>query len=164
MENQSIISSGFVGGAVAAAFTAIPFLNFINCLCCIGIMLGGSVALLYYDRSLQNQEMINAATAVTLGISSGLIGAFLAVMIEYLIYLNFGHWELEFIQDLMNNLDDVPLVLEEMVTELENDLSSGFLLGAILLQNLIVMPIFCLIGSLITRAVLNRNRALKLPE
>jgi hypothetical protein len=164
MDNQSIISSGVIGGAVAAALTAIPFLNFINCFCCIGIMFGGAVALLYYDRSFQNQDMINAATAVTLGISSGLIGAFIAVMIEYFIYLNFGHWELEFIQDLINNLDEVPLVLEEMIREIEDDLSRGFLWGSILLQNIIIMPIFCLIGALITRAVLNRNRPLNLPE
>lgn len=159
MDNQKIITAGFIGGIVAGSLNSIPFLNFINCFCCIGIILGGVVALLYHDRSDANREYINPAIAVTLGITSGLFGAFISLFIDYMIYINYGNWELEFMQQLIENMDEVPQVLDELLYELEKELQSGFLWGSILLRNLLLMPVFCLIGSLITRVILNRNRA-----
>ena len=86
-----ILNAGFVGGLVAGALNSIPILNFINCFCCLGIMIGGAVALLYYDREEPAKDYIVPAVAVTLGISAGLFGAFLALFIDYIIYINFGH-------------------------------------------------------------------------
>ena len=137
---------------------SIPILNFINCFCCLGIMLGGAVALIYYDRSFEKPEYINPAIAVTIGITSGLFGAFISLFIDYIIYINFGHWEIEFMQDLLDNMEDVPPVLDDMFYELQEELQAGFLWGSILLRNLILMPVFCLFGSLITRVILNKNR------
>ena len=98
MDNQKILMAGTIGGIVTAALNSIPILNFINCFCCIGIMLGGAVSLYYYDRSFLMNEYISPALAVTLGITSGLIAAFASLFIDWLIYLNFGHWELQFMQ------------------------------------------------------------------
>ena len=83
MENQRIIISGLAGGTVAAILNAVPFLNFINCFCCIGIMLGGAVALAYYDYTIQIKEYLSPAIAVTLGITSGIIGAFISLIILF---------------------------------------------------------------------------------
>ena len=84
MDNQRIIAAGFVGGLVAAVLNSIPVLNFINCFCCAGIMLGGAVALIYYDRSYSVREYVNQATVVTVGITTGLFAAFISLGIEYL--------------------------------------------------------------------------------
>ena len=158
MDNQRIISAGFVGGLVAAALNSIPILNFINCFCCAGIMLGGAVALIYFDRSFAIREYVPPATAVTLGITAGLFGAFISLGIDYIIYINFGHWEIEFLYDLLDAMEEVPPAIEEMLYELEQELQAGFIWGSILLRNLILMPIFCLIGSMITRVYINKNR------
>jgi hypothetical protein len=158
MDNQKIMAAGFVGGLVAAALNSIPFLNFINCFCCAGIMLGGAVALVYYDRSFTNREYLTPATAVTLGITAGLFGAFISLGFDYIIYLNFGHWEVEFLYSLLDAMEEVPPALEEMLYELEQDLEAGFIWGSILFRNLILMPVFCLIGAVIVRALINRNR------
>jgi len=45
-----------------------------------------------------------------------------------------------------------------MLYELEHELQAGFIWGSILFRNLILMPIFCLIGALITRVYINKNR------
>jgi hypothetical protein len=158
MDNQRIITAGFVGGLVAAAMNSIPILNFINCFCCAGIMLGGAVALVYYDRSFTLREYINPATALTVGITTGLFGAFISLGIDYIIYLNFGHWQIEFMYDLLEGMEEVPLALEEMVYELEQELEGGFIWGSILFRNLLLMPLFCLIGALIIRVFINKNR------
>jgi hypothetical protein len=158
MDNQRIISAGFVGGLVTATLNSIPILNFINCFCCAGIMLGGAIALVYYDRSFAIREYVPPATAVTLGITAGLFGAFISLGIDYIIYINFGHWEIEFLYDLLDAMEEVPPALEEMLYELEQELQAGFIWGSLLLRNLILMPIFCLIGAVITRVYLNKNR------
>ncbi|MCK4559897.1 MAG: hypothetical protein KAV45_08955 [Calditrichia bacterium] len=158
MDNQRIMAAGFVGGLVAGALNSIPILNFINCFCCAGIMLGGAVALIYYDRSFTVREYINPATAVTVGITAGLFGAFISLGIDYLIYINFGHWELDFMYDVLEAIEEVPPVIEEMLYELEQDLQAGFIWGSLLFRNLILMPIFCLIGAMITRVYINKNR------
>lgn len=158
MENQKVIMSGIIGGTATGALNSIPGLNFINCFCCLGIMLGGAVALLYYDRSFLMKDYISPALAVTLGITSGLFGAFFSLFFDWIIYLNFGYWELEFMQSIMDNMDQVPPVLDEIFYELEEELKVGFIWGSILLRNLLLMPVFCLIGSLITRVLLNKNR------
>jgi hypothetical protein len=158
MDNQRILSAGFVGGLVAGALNSIPVLNFINCFCCAGIMLGGAVALVYYDRSFAIREFIPPATAVTIGITAGLFGAFISLGIDYIIYINFGHWEIEFLYDILEAMDEVPSALEEMLDELEQELQAGFIWGSILFRNLILMPIFCLIGAVLTRIYINKNR------
>lgn len=158
MDNQRIMAAGFVGGLVAGALNSIPILNFINCFCCAGIMLGGAVALIYYDRSFTVREYINPATAVTVGITAGLFGAFISLGIDYIIYINFGHWELDFMYDVLEAIEEVPPVIEEMLYELEQDLQAGFIWGSLLFRNLILMPIFCLIGAMITRVYINKNR------
>ena len=153
-----ILSAGFVGGLVAGTFNSIPVLNFINCFCCLGIMLGGAAALMYYDRSEPTRDYITPAVAVTLGISAGLFGAFIALAIDYIIYINFGHWQLEFMRDIFENMEDMPAEMDDIIYEVERELEMGFIWGIALLRNLLLMPVFCLIGSLITRALLNRNR------
>ena len=158
MDNQRIMAAGFVGGLVAAALNSIPILNFINCFCCAGIMLGGAVALIYYDRSFTVREYINPATAVTVGITAGLFGAFISLGIDYVIYINFGHWELDFMYDILDAIEEVPPAIEEMLYELEQDLQTGFIWGSLLFRNLILMPIFCLIGAVIIRVFINKNR------
>jgi hypothetical protein len=162
MENQRIIIAGIVGGSIAAIFYSIPFLNFVNCFCCIGIMTGGVVALYYFDRSLDSREYLSPAIAITLGIASGIIGAFISLVIEWFVYQNFGHWELELLQDMMNNMEEVPTYIEELMVEIESELQKGFNWGAILFRNLILMPVFCLIGSLIMRVLLNKNRVFEI--
>lgn len=158
MDNQRIITAGLVGGLVAGALNSIPILNFINCLCCVGIMLGGAVALIYHDRSYDEVAYISPAVAVTLGIASGLFGAFISLGLDWFIYLNLGNWELDFLQNLLESMDEIPPELNEMMFELEEELSRGFIWAATLFRNLLLMPVFCLIGSLITRVLLNRNR------
>jgi uncharacterized membrane protein (DUF485 family) len=158
MENQRIITAAFGGGLVAALLSSVPYLNFINCFCCIGIALGGVVALLLYDRSTGSTHYINQAQTITLGISTGLIGAFLSLLIEWIVYRVYGHWDIRLIQSIMENMDEIPDYLEELRNELENQASQGFIWTATLFTNLVVYPIFCLIGSFVSRLILNKNR------
>ena len=158
IENQKIMISSSLGAVVAAVINAVPFLNFINCFCCIGIVAGGAIALYHYDRSMEITEFISTATAITLGITTGIIAAFISLLLEWIVFTQFGNWYANLILRMVENMEDIPSFMEDMIAELKRESQYGFFWSSILLRNLIIMPLFCLIGSLITRGYLNRNR------
>lgn len=158
MENRDIISAGIVGGLISAITFTIPFVNFINCFCCMGIMSGGAVALIYYDRNQPEKLAVSNANAITLGLSSGLIGAFIALFSEWLIYQLFGDWQLDVMKQAMWNMEEVPQLLDDLLAEAEQQAAIGFNGFAIILRNLILFPLFCVFGALITRLFVNRKR------
>ena len=157
MENQRIISAAVIGGITAALLSTTPVINLINCICCAGIIFGGALGLFYYARLNPDPELINPPTAVTIGIVTGLFGAFFALVLEYIFFEMFGPWQIEFARDILNQMDEVPAYLEEMLYDIENQISAGFNWGAVLLENLIIMPVFCLSGALIARLFINKN-------
>jgi hypothetical protein len=165
MENQKLINSAIVGGTVSALLFSIPFLNVIvNCFCCAGIMCGGIVALVYYDRSFEIREYISPASALTVGLVSGIAGAFISILIDGIIFIIFGNWKLELVNILNDTLSDMPEMTEsmdEMLYEMQKEAEKGFYLGKILIElvrNLILLPIFSVAGALIARIFLNKNR------
>ncbi len=157
MENQRIISAAIIGGITAAVLSTTPIINLINCLCCIGVIFGGAMGLFYYARLSSEPEVITQPTAVTVGIVTGLFGAFFAVALEWIFFELFGPWQIEFARDLVEHMDDVPVYVEDMLDELEDQIASGFNWGSILLENLIILPVFCLVGAMIARVFINRN-------
>ncbi len=157
MENRNILMSGLIGGFVTALFSSIPYLNLINCFCCIGIMLGGTTALLYYDHRTGSINYISSAQAITIGITAGLMGSFLSLLLSWIVYLKYGHWDIRLLQSMVENMEEVPEYLENAVRELENQASTGFRWASMLFSNLIMFPLFCLVGSLLTRLFLNKK-------
>ena len=157
MENQRIISAAIVGGLTAAVISTTPILNLTNCICCIGIIAGGAVGLFYYARMSPAPEFITPPVAVTLGIVTGLFGAFFATGLEWVFFKIFGPWQIEFANSLMEKMDEVPVFLQEMLDDVETQMAKGFNWGSVLLENLIVLPVFCLVGALIARVFINKK-------
>ena len=158
MDNQKIITAGVLGGTVTALFNSIPVLNFVNCLCCLGIMTGGGFAVFFYQRNYGNQEPISPALAVTLGLASGLFGAFLGTFLDWMFFDTYGNW----IRSMMSN-PDLQMAeggdwLSELMFDVEMQLDAGFPVFSTLIRNLLILPLFCLFGALITRGILNRNK------
>jgi hypothetical protein len=158
MENRRLLISGLIGGFATAVLSSIPFVNFINCFCCLGILLGGVLALWYYDHSSGITNYIGLAQAVTIGITAGIIGAFISMLIGWIVYLKYGHWDIRFLQSLLERMEEIPEYTEDLLQELEAQTSAGFKWTSLLLSNLIIYPLFCLMGSLLTRLFLNKKR------
>ncbi len=157
MENQRIINAAIIGGLTAALLSTTPIVNLINCLCCVGIIFGGAMGLFYYARSGPEPELLTPPTAVTVGIVTGLFGAFFAVGLEWIYFELFGPWQIEFAREILEKMDDVPVYLEDMLYDIEAQVATGFNWGAVLLENLIVLPVFCLVGSMIARVFINKK-------
>jgi len=157
MDNQRIISSSVVGGLTAALLSTTPIINLINCICCAGVIFGGAIGMFYYSRLNPEPELITPPSAVTVGIVTGLFGAFFAVSLEWIFFEMFGPWQIEFVKDILQQMDEVPVYLEDMLYEIETQIASGFNWGTILLENLIILPVFCLIGAMIARVFINKS-------
>jgi uncharacterized protein involved in cysteine biosynthesis len=159
MENRNILLAGFIGGSVTAIFSSIPYLNFINCFCCIGIMLGGVTALLFYNQLSAAMNNISMPLAITIGMTAGLMGAFLSLLLSWIVYLQFGHWDIRLLQSMAEHMEEVPQQLAEALQLLEDRAAGGFDWAPTLFSNLLMFPLFCLLGSLLTRFFLNKKTA-----
>ena len=158
MDNQKLINAGIMGGAVAAIFNATPVLSLVNCFCCAGVITGGAFGMLYYDRSQEERLYFGPAMAITVGLVSGIFGAFFSLFIEWAIYHVFGDWQLEMVNKLIENMDEVPDYIYELVQEMEDRLSYGFMWTFALIRNLLIIPVFSMGGALLMRAFLIKNR------
>lgn len=161
MDNQRLINAGILGGAVAALFNATPVLNLVNCFCCAGVLAGGAFGMLYYDRSQEEKLYFGPAQAITIGLVSGIFGAFFSLFIEWAIYLAFGDWQLDMVNKLIENMDEVPDYIYDLAQEMEDGLRHGFMWTFALIRNLLIMPVFCMGGALIMRTFLVRNRMME---
>ena len=158
MDNQKLINAGIMGGAVAAIFNATPVLSLVNCFCCAGVIAGGAFGMLYYDRSQEEKLYFGPAMAITVGLVSGIFGAFFSLFIEWAIYHVFGDWQLEMVNKLIENMDEVPDYIYELVQKMEDGLSYGFMWTFALIRNLLIIPVFSMGGALLMRAFLIKSR------
>jgi hypothetical protein len=152
MENRNIVQTAFIGGMMIALLGAIPFAD---ACCCFFYLGGGAVSLFLYNRYfIHEHDELTVALSILLGIATGLAGAILSLFVDWLTYLLFGYYEFEMAKQLIENMDEIPVYLEELITEFEKQKIHGFIWAGSLLTNLLVMPLFCIGGSLITRVFL----------
>jgi hypothetical protein len=157
MENRNIIQTALISALLVSLLGAIPFADVC---CCLFYLAGGALSLILYNRYyMQSQEELSIALCIYLGITTGLMAAFLSLFFEWFIYLSFGYWEFELAKQMAEHMDEMPAFLEEMLAEFEKQQTHGFIWAGPLLTNLIVMPLFCIGGALITRVFLNNQKA-----
>ena len=139
-----------------ALIGSIPFAD---ACCCLFYLGGGAFSLFIYNRSfMEAQEEIPLALPILLGIATGIIGALLSLITDWIVYLFFGYWEFDLAKKLIENMTEIPDYLEEMITEFERQKIHGFIWSGPLLSNLFTMPLFCIAGSLLARVFLNNQK------
>ena len=157
MDNQHFYRAAILGGALSALTTVLPILNIINCFCCIGIAAGGAASVLYLKKyagisGLQLPEILR------LGMVSGIIGAFFVFIVHFIMYKIAGNWQIEFLINMIENMEDVPPVWEDFYNILQEARYDGFGGGAILIPYLILFPLFNFLGALITNQILIKKQ------
>jgi hypothetical protein len=97
------------GGLLIATIWAVPGLNFLNSLCCAGVLLGGFLSVLLYQKEIgEGMEPLTKEDCKDLGIYTGVISAVAAVIIQYIVILAFG--------DVM--LDMMLRIIDKMALEM----------------------------------------------
>jgi len=161
LEKPSKFRSAAMAGGAMGVISAMPGLSLINCCCCAGVIGGGILAVyLYKQEYREGMPPLEASDGLVLGILAGLVGAFTATILSVFILFVFGAWEAELMRNVMETFlesmedsgslppdaaDQIREAMEEGIAESSSVI--GILSG--LIMNLIIFPIFGLLGGLL---------------
>jgi hypothetical protein len=73
------LKPAIIGGVVLGLLSAIPFVNFVNCCCCLWAILGGVIASYLYIRA--SPSAARAGDGAILGLLAGVVGAAIFIVI-----------------------------------------------------------------------------------
>ncbi len=139
------------GGLLIATVWSVPGLNFLNCLCCAGVLMGGFLSVLLYQRQLEEgKEYLTKDDCVQIGLFTGIISSVAAALIQYMITVLFGNIAIDIMMRIVERMQlDLPPDFYPMVEEARN--AEPNLLGSILSIFIYIMPgtLFSYLGALI---------------
>ena len=144
------------GGIIMGVISAIPFLNFVNCLCCVGILFGGFIAVFFYKNNFTpDTPPFTAGDCLAVGALAGVVGAVVATMLNQVFLLLFGNFLKEFVLHFLENMNlDIPDEIMDQIRKRIEEAPTGIVSVFIdLVFGLILYPIFGLLGGLIGYAV-----------
>jgi len=153
MDNRNFYQAAVLGGAFSALTTVMPILNIINCFCCIGIAAGGAVSVLYLKKYAGISGLL-VPEILRLGITAGIFGAFCVFIVHFILYQIAGNWQIEFLINMIENMEEVPPVWEDLYDMLQEARYEGFGGAAVLIPYLVLFPLFNFFGALITNQIL----------
>jgi hypothetical protein len=142
-EKPDKIRPALFGGLTIAIISSVPILNFVNCFCCAGVILGGLLSVYFYNKSLTSLGDITLSygDGIILGLMSGAFGAIVGTIFSSFIGTNLQQQ----IRKLMEYSSDLPPEFNDALDML-NQYQEGFAL--IVLGLLISLIINCLFGML----------------
>lgn len=139
------------GGLLIATLWAVPGLNLINCLCCAGVLLGGFLSVLLYQKDFtQETEPMIKNDCIQLGIYSGLIASVAAVIIQVIVTLVFGDVAVEMMMRLVERMNvEMPPEFYTLIEQAKEEEPNLF--GSILAVFFYIVPntLFSMLGALI---------------
>jgi hypothetical protein len=156
IDPPSKLTPALIGGAVIGLISATPFLNFINCLCCAGVILGGFLAVFFYkDQLTPGMPPIKPSDGLTLGALAGVFGFLISTLLSLVIFTVFGPIASEAVINLMiqlfesANLDIPPEAFDEMRDNAKQSPINAF--GLVI--SLVTSVVFGIVGGLIGAAI-----------
>lgn len=139
------------GGVIMGLISAIPFLNFLNCFCCAGILLGGILAVMFYKNNFTpDTPPFTSGDCMAVGALAGVAGAVVNVFLTIAFLALFGNITQQFLLDFLHSMnlqlpDEAWRAIEEGLTEDK----TGFALAMNFVVGLFIDSIFGLLGGLI---------------
>ena len=111
------------GGLFIATVWAIPGLNFLNCLCCAGVLLGGFLSVLIYQKDITPEmEPLTRDDCVRLGMYAGIISSVAGAIIQFVVLLMFGNIAIDMMMHLADSMQvQFPPELYEMVEQAKQE-------------------------------------------
>jgi hypothetical protein len=149
VNTRSFVLSALLAGVVIGVLGNLPILNLINCFLCIWVWVGGSLAVFLYRRFQHGGPGLTGAQGAGLGALSGLVGAFVGVVVYALT---------AFISmPLFNNLArsfDIEGDLPWQATGFPGILASAFFF---LLIDAVAYPLFGALSGFITASLMRQE-------
>ncbi|PLX31869.1 MAG: hypothetical protein C0600_04490 [Ignavibacteria bacterium] len=74
-----------IGGGAMTVISITPYLNFINCACCAGIMGAAVLGVWFYKKSFPMDMPFSIGDGAAIGALSGVVGAFFTTILQFLM-------------------------------------------------------------------------------
>lgn len=149
--NRDKFMPSLYGGLLIATVWAVPGLNMLNCLCCAGVLLGGFLAVVLYQKNIPPDGVhLTKDDCVKLGIYTGIISSIAAVVIQYVIALMFGNIAIEVMMRLAERMQvDLPPEIYPLIEEAKN--TQPNIIGSFFAIFIYIIPntLFSFLGALI---------------
>jgi hypothetical protein len=157
-EKPSKLMPALYGGIIMGVISGIPFLNFVNCLCCAGVMFGGFMAVFFYKKDLLPEHPpLASSDGVQLGALAGVFGAIISTIITAVIVFTIGNVGGEAMSKMILDLYDQMGILDQMppdaIEQMEQGMMDSGLSATSLIISLVTSVVFGLVGGLIGYAV-----------
>jgi hypothetical protein len=158
-EKPSKLMPALYGGIIMGIISGVPFLNFVNCLCCAGVMFGGFMAVFFYKKDLppDNPTFTNS-DGMALGALAGVFGAVFGNIITGILLVTVGNITGQAMYDMVMGLYGSLGILDKMPPDAIEQMESGMLDSGLSATNIILSfvidPLFGMLGGLIGYAFL----------
>jgi hypothetical protein len=155
-EKPSKLLPALYGGVVMAAISAMPFVSIINCFCCAGVLLGGFLAVFFYQKDLTAQTPLTNSDALQLGALAGVFGAIIGTVLSAMVMALFGNVTSQIVLDIIRGFEDkMPPGTMEQIEQSMSQSSELGIMGIMMafFTSIIVDPLFGLLGGLIGYSV-----------
>jgi hypothetical protein len=139
------------GGLVIGVLSGVPFLNFVNCVCCAGVLLGGFIAVMLYSKNF-TPEMppMEAGDCAAVGVLAGVIGAVVDTGISLFVIMTFGNVLGDTLMEVLTEANiDLPEETWDQLRMLLDEETAAVALGFNFLVSIFIMSLFGLLGGLI---------------
>ena len=164
MNQPSKFTPVLISSAVIIIISLFPFLNFINLLCCAGVIIGGAAGTAYYNNQLKKAgTQIQYKDGVAIGILSGVLSALIVVIgttIMTMLVKQNPIPELYQMLDMqgINIPPDVDKFLQQISDEYAKRGFSFTLTVITLVVDLITYPVFSAIGGMLAVAIFIKKK------
>ncbi len=157
-EKPSKLMPALYGGIIIGVISGVPFLSFVNCLCCAGVIFGGVMAVFFYKKDL-TPEMppLTNNDALTVGALAGLFGALFGNILAAIFLFTIGNVAAEASYQAVLSIYDSLGFLEHMppdaIEQMEQSMMEGSLSPVAVITSFVIDPLFGLLGGLIGYAM-----------
>ncbi|MCX6137351.1 MAG: hypothetical protein NTV54_07655 [Ignavibacteriales bacterium] len=150
-ENPKKFMAALYGGLVTAGISAIPGLNFINCFCCAGILLGGFLAVFFYKQELDDDLVpLTNSDCIQLGVWAGVIAAVAGTLINVMVLLAFGNVAIEVMIAIVHKMHiEFPPEYQQVLDQAIAEKATVASIVASFLLTLAMDVLFTVLGALI---------------
>lgn len=154
------------GGIIIGIISSVPFLNFINCLCCAGVIIGGILSVYFFKQNFTpDTPPYTSGDCLMVGLYAGIIGAIISTIFSIIFLMLFGNVVGEFILEYLRTAEiELP---EETFDAIEKALAQQLTFFSIitdLVASLILYSIFGLLGGVIGYNIFKPKQADNLPK
>ena len=155
-DKPSKLMAALYGGLIMGVISGIPGLNYVNCLCCAGILLGGFLSVFFYKKELTPQmPPLTSGDGVALGSLAGVFGGMTTTIVSLLVQSVTGMDIATKVNEALDKLGDriSPETVEMIRSFIGEGGISPLMVAVSFGGNLILGVLFGLLGGLIGYSV-----------